>query len=253
MHFTEKGGKNVMKVIYKLFTNQGNRENNEDYVGERQCSECSCFALADGLGGHGRGELASQLVVKETLDMFHSTKDLENFLQKAFSTSQEKLLKYQKKEKAENEMKTTEVILVIGENEIQWGHIGDSRLYYFKGNRLMKQTYDHSVPQMLVSSGEIKEKDIRHHPDRNRVLRVMGTQWTVPKYELAKKIKKKKNQSFLLCTDGFWELIDEKQMIQFLKEAVSPEEWISKMEQKILENGENLNMDNFSAIAVWIR
>jgi len=48
-------------------------------------------------------------------------------------------------------------------------------------------------------------------------------------------------------------LIDEKQMIQFLKEAVSPEEWISKMEQKILENGENLNMDNFSAIAVWIR
>lgn len=65
--------------------------------------------------------------------------------------------------------------------------------------------------------------------------------------------EKEKPEIFCCVSDGFWELIDEKQMTRFLKEAVSPEEWINKMEQKILENGENLNMDNFSAIAVWIR
>lgn len=240
-------------ITYAMISKEGNREKNEDFIGMKEDEGAFCFVLADGLGGHGRGDVASKLVVEETKELFHHTSNIDNFLRKAYSTSQDKLLKYQNAEHALNEMKTTEVILVIGEETIQWGHIGDSRLYHFKGNRLAERTLDHSVPQMLVSSGEIKEKEIRNHPDRNRVLRVMGTEWSQPKYEIGNAIKPKGNHSFLLCSDGFWELIEEKDMKVWLKKSDSPEEWLNHMEQLVLENGKEVDMDNYSAIAVWIR
>ena len=72
-------------------------------------------------------------------------------------------------------------------------------------------------------------------------------------YEMADSIKLKKNMSFLLCTDGFWELILEKDMEKCLKMANNPEEWIALMKTIIVNNGKNVNMDNYSAIAVWVR
>lgn len=240
-------------ITYAMLTNKGDRENNEDCIGMKEDKGAYCFVVADGLGGHERGEVASQLVVNEMKNMFHNTKNPENYLTKAFSTSQDKLRKYQQAQHAMNEMKTTAVLLAMTEDLIQWGHIGDSRLYFFKGNRIVKRTFDHSVPQMLVASGEIKEKDIRNHPDRNRVLRVMGNEWNVPKYELSETVKNKKKQSFLLCTDGFWELIDEKEMKRLLKSTASVEEWLNEMEKIVRENGKGTEMDNYSAIGVWVR
>ena len=109
------------------------------------------------------------------------------------------------------------------------------------------------MPQMLVNRGDIKEKDIRHHEDRSRLLRVMGTEWDRPKYQVVEGIKLTKRSSFLLCSDGFWELIDEKQMSKTLKKADSPQQWLAAMEEIILANGKGTNMDNYSAIAVFVR
>ena len=148
-------------------------------------------------------------------------------------------------------MKTTAVVLCIDEM-IRWCHVGDSRLYYFKKKKLIQRTLDHSVPQMLVYAGEIKEKEIRNHPDRNRLLRVMGMEWTSNSYTLSDPVEKTGEQAFLLCSDGFWELIVEKEMQKCLKKAKTPEEWLELMKQIILKNGSNRDMDNFSAVAVWL-
>lgn len=240
-------------VTYSLFSDKGNRDNNEDYVGNGSNGEMQCFILADGLGGHGRGEVASQLVVEEGINLLSKYNDLERYVSKAFEIAQEKLLKYQNLQHAKNEMKSTEVILALNGQQAVWGHVGDSRLYVFKGHKVKKRTMDHSYVQNLCRAGRIKEKDIRNHPDRNVVLRVMGIQWDKPAYEMADSIKLKKNMSFLLCTDGFWELILEKDMEKCLKMANNPEEWIALMKTIIVNNGKNVNMDNYSAIAVWVR
>lgn len=63
---------------------------------------------------------------------------------------------------------------------------------------------------MLVAAGQLKEKQIRNHPDRNRLLRVLGVDWDSPKYQLEEPKERLGKQAFLLCTDGFWELIEEK-------------------------------------------
>lgn len=238
---------------YAMMSERGSREINEDYVGKvlAEDNNKGCFVLCDGLGGHGHGEVASRLVVESILQSYQTGQKDKNFIEAAIQMGQDKLLALQREKHEQSEMKTTAVVLCIDEM-ICWCHVGDSRLYYFKKKKLIQRTLDHSVPQMLVYAGEIKEKEIRNHPDRNRLLRVMGMEWTSNSYTLSDPVEKTGDQAFLLCSDGFWELIVEKEMQKCLKKAKTPEEWLELMKQIILKNGSNRDMDNFSAVAVWL-
>ena len=239
-------------VSYHLFSNPGGRENNEDYVGMYQNGQSWCFVLADGLGGHGKGEVASKLAVEAAIKEFALRGPGEETLKASFDQAQRAILEGQREDYRARDMKTTLVILHVSEKQLWWGHIGDSRLYYFQKGKLRERTLDHSVPQMLVAAGQLKEKQIRNHPDRNRLLRVLGVDWDSPKYQIAESRKREERQAFLLCSDGFWELIDEKKMQHCLKKASSPKEWAELMESIVRKNGQGKNMDNYSAVTVWI-
>lgn len=241
----------IIMITYAMFSDKGDRELNEDFIGMKEKSGTYIFALADGLGGHGRGEVASKLVVEEALAEFSEQSVNGDLIDNIFEKCQGKLMNNQKELHATNEMKTTLVVGCVTNDGIRWGHIGDSRLYLFQGKKLICRTVDHSVPQMLVFAGEIKEKDIRFHPDRNRLMKVMGTEWVKPEYELSTMYNRSGRQAFLLCSDGFWELIDEKKMIKCLKKASSVQEWLDLMLRIVYENGKGKDMDNFSAICVW--
>lgn len=238
-----------------MFSDIGNREINEDFIGSREKNNERIFTLADGLGGHGKGEVASETAVSVSLEQFDVFYEHEKLLPMIFEKAQEKILNEQKKNTEAFDMKTTMVCLFfMGDNLVRWGHIGDSRLYYFdlKKRKLISRTKDHSVPQMLVNLGEIKESEIRYHEDRNRLLRVIGAPWSSKAYEISDIVKLKNDSAFLLCSDGFWELITEKEMVSCLKKTKSVEEWLEKMIEIVKENGRNINMDNNSAIAVWV-
>lgn len=239
-------------ISYELFTDKGSRENNEDFMGMASDGAGYFFAVADGLGGHDKGEVASQLVVESTMQSFYNREN-DDFLAPAVVQAQEKLLQRQKKEHAFGKMKTTYTGLYLWGNQARWIHVGDSRVYYFDRHRVRKRTLDHSVPQMLASSGQIREKDIRNHPDRNRLLYSMGTEWEDPQYDLGTSITLKKHrQAFLLCSDGFWELITEKEMSKCLKDAQTVGEWMQAMVTIVRGRGQDTEMDNFTAIAVFV-
>lgn len=240
-------------VSFSMFSDSGSRENNEDNIGMYQDGENYCFVLADGLGGHGKGEVASQIAVESSVLKYAEMQDRESFLEKAFETAQATIIHYQNTDRMCMDMKTTMVVLQVDEQQIRWGHIGDSRMYYFHRGKLKERTLDHSVPQMLVTVGKLREKDIRHHPDRNRLLRVLGIEMDEVNYQESEPIERIGQQAFLLCSDGFWELIEEKKMEALLKRSDSPEQWIQMMREVILKNGKNMDMDNYSAIAVWVQ
>ena len=151
-----------------------------------------------------------------------------------------------------DDYKSTMVLLCISEKMINWGHIGDSRLYYFDHKKKILHTLDHSVPQILVRAGEIEDKDIRHHPDRSRILCAMGIEWDRPKYEIAEPIEPGKKMAFLMATDGFWELIEDEEMEKCLKKALTVHEWVESMKKIVLKNGTGTDMDNFTAIGVFV-
>jgi len=239
-----------LKITYAKITNQGDRDYNEDYVKYSESKDRHCIIVADGLGGHGKGEVASELVatVADSLWMSGQVSSIDRL----FDEAQAKLLEKQIEEKAELSMKTTMNIVAMDGKKIHWGHVGDTRTYFFSRSKLKSRTIDHSVPQMLVNIGEIKEEEIRKHPDRNRLLKVMGVEWDKPQYLIEKSLRAHRHQAFLLCTDGFWEYIEEADMTECLKNAKTVEEWLSLMTEIVKKNGVGSNMDNYSAIAVWI-
>lgn len=238
-----------MNITYGMLTNKGERAVNEDFLDVSITPERLAFILCDGLGGHGNGDIASRFVTEQVKAALEQKKTVEESIQHA----QDALLEKQIAEHAGNSMKTTVTCLALAGDQARFAHVGDSRVYYFEKTKYVLRSQDHSIPQMLVNRGDIKEKDIRHHEDRSRLLRVMGTEWDRPKYQVVEGIKLTKRSSFLLCSDGFWELIDEKQMSKTLKKADSPQQWLAAMEEIILANGKGTNMDNYSAIAVFVR
>lgn len=236
---------------FAMITNAGDRTINEDAVGCFKNGDNHCFVLCDGLGGHGMGDVASNLVKDVFCDQFSKTDDVSVFLGQAFCAAQDILMMEQVERHANRKMKTTAVALVVDQKTAYIGHIGDSRLYIFSKNKVKQRTLDHSIPQMLVLSHDIKESEIRNHPERNIVLRVMGIEWEEPMHELLRPIPLRKAQAFLLCSDGFWELIEEKDMCDLLKKSNSPQEWLFEMAEVVKANGMGRDMDNYSAIAVW--
>ena len=210
-------------VSVGVISEKGSRDINEDTIGYKSRGDEWCFVIADGLGGHGKGEVASGLAVRTALEMFEKRGFYDDYLPDVFKLCQNRLIQEQKNACETMDMKTTMVICCVNRDSIRWGHIGDSRLYLFEGGfRLVKRTLDHSVPQMLVYAKEIREKDIRFHPDRNRLMKALGAEWSREnEYELGESVGRKRKQALLLCTDGFWELIEEKAMLKALRKADS--------------------------------
>lgn len=238
-------------ISYAVFTNKGGREINEDSVGVFEHDALKCFTLCDGLGGMGMGDVASKIVVDTFGRQFNIYDEVENFLGQTFRDAQNVLMNKQKELHKVQQMKTTCVAVVTDSKDAYIGHVGDSRVYVFRKNKVKTRTLDHSIPQMLAISKQIKESEIRNHPSRNILLRVMGIDWEEPKYELMAPLPLKKCQAILLCSDGFWELIEEKDMCTFLRESNSVEEWIALMADFVRQNGFGRDMDNYSAIAIW--
>ena len=241
-----------MKYQFTLaqISNRGSREINEDAIYTACFNGNTGMILCDGLGGHGLGDVASGLVVDVFRDEFKKAEKTADLIPAAFDAAQQKLLAEQSDRNVPNKMKTTAVMAVADERNLRLGHIGDSRAYVFYKNKVLKRTLDHSVPQMLVLSKVISEEEIRNHPDRNLLVRVMGTRWNDKQYEIMKPLPLRKVQAVLLCSDGFWELVDEACMCRLLTDADNVQQWLDMMVKILEANGEGRDMDNYSAIAM---
>ena len=243
-----------MMITYACYTNAGSRSVNEDSIGVQISANKSCFVVCDGLGGHGMGDAASQLVKGYLLNAFKQAEKVDNkFLSKIFPDAQQALEKVQKEQRLQDKMKTTAVCMTIQNKKARVGYVGDSRFYAFGKKTLKRRSDDHSVPYMLYLSGQIRYDEIRNHPDRNLLLRVLGTAWNEPKQQLLQPMPLWQYQAFLLCTDGFWELITEETMCEFLQKATNVTQWLDLMVQEVQKNGRGKEMDNYSAIAIFCK
>lgn len=242
-----------MRFTTSVLSNIGGRDKNEDFADYFYKDDCGgVWVLADGLGGHKDGEVASRLAVETALKEFQSKSLLtvEN-IESIFYAANNAVIGSKINEKSKNGMKTTMVALFTDLKDVLWAHVGDSRLYFFRKGEPLFQTKDHSVSQMAVTLGEIATDQIRFHEDRNRLLRVLGNTPEVKVEILSALVNVNAQDAFLLCSDGFWELVYELEMEIDLYKSNSPKEWLGYMSERICKRLNN-GSDNFSVIAVFV-
>jgi len=239
-----------MKIETYTSSNQGGRDYNEDTVRCYAQNGVCAAVVADGLGGHGGGQIASSIAADTIVGLFSQNPTLEKgYLQSVFEQANKAVLN---KQTVSQKMKSTGVALFVKDNNVMWAHAGDSRLYYFKDGVITAYTLDHSVSQMTVFSGEITREQIRHHSDRNRVLRAFGGDDTI-KAEVSPALTLESgSHAFLLCTDGFWEYVFENEMEAELAKAKTPKDWVDGM-NRLLASRVPKDHDNFSAAALFFK
>ncbi len=229
------------------YSDIGGRLRNEDTV---RCVQRGrdrlCLIVADGLGGHGGGERASSEAADTICGLWRGGADRAE-LTELIQAADRRVRSLQTPMCA---MKTTAVVLALEPGRAVWAHAGDSRLYHFQDGTLDFQTRDHSAAQIGVMLGQIERDQIRHHPDRNRVLRALG-QDTELMVETAQRDLSPGRHAFLLCSDGFWEYVLEDEMAADLRAAADPEDWLARMRQRLAERVPADN-DNNTAAAVWV-
>jgi serine/threonine protein phosphatase PrpC len=239
-----------MEVYTYLYTNQGGRENNEDYACYDYSGDFGAWVLADGLGGHKSGEIASRLAATLIANEMKVACDL---LDQTIIQTVEKANRLVITEQANADykgMRTTIAAAFVKDGLFKYVNVGDSRVYYFKNGCLYKQSRDHSVSQVAVGIGEISQADIRFHDDRNKLLKVLGDNDELGVQKLDDGIPMEPGDAFLLCSDGFWEYVFETEMEIDLVKSATPRQWMEFMIKRLLLRVSG-NNDNFSAICCF--
>ena len=219
------GGIDPRQVQIVSLTDVGRvRSSNQDAYGEFVNAGRGCLLLvADGMGGHRGGEIASKLAVEAVERVFERSAGLpERMLRSALEGANERIYEHAQRERHLEGMGTTAVAFYLGRDGTAWvAHVGDSRLYRLRGGELERLTEDHSVVGELTRHGYLSEEEAANHPRRNELLRSVGPSSTVA-VDLAP-VSIQSGDRFLLCSDGLCGYVSDPQIQEALG-RVDPEE-----------------------------
>ena len=232
------------------FTNRGGRSYNEDSVGSRTEGDHGVFVVADGLGGHSFGEVASACIRDTLLDGFPCRDgDPAQWLEVQIADANQRVLALQREKNAV--LKSTVAALYIMGSRAIWAHAGDSRLYYIHEGKLKACTEDHSVAYMKYKAGEITRREIAFDEDQSRLLRsIGGTDHNEPVIRVDEEFLSP-GDAFLLCSDGAWEFLDDEEIAIDLLKSKNAQQWTEYLLLRMMERIGGGN-DNLTALAVML-
>jgi len=213
-----------LAVIASVQTDVGcHREINEDcstYVepdGELLKARGRLVIVADGMGGHSAGEVASRMAVDVISRVYYdSTGDPASALKTSFLEANREIHQSATRDQARKGMGTTCTALVLRNGTALTAHVGDSRMYLIRNGQIYLMTEDHSAVMELVRRGLLTLEEARHHPDKNVILRALGSHREVNVSIWDEPFPVKGGDRFLLCSDGLYDLVDDTE----IKEAV---------------------------------
>ncbi|GBG94123.1 serine/threonine protein phosphatase [Ligilactobacillus salitolerans] len=196
------------------------REKNEDFVGVfKNQAEVLLAIVADGLGGHQGGEVASEMAVSQIGYDFEKTsftkpKDAYSWLQGQADRENKHILEAAEQSEELLGMGTTLVCAVVFPKTLVIANIGDSRCYLFNNGKLTQLTEDHSLVNEMVKNGQISKEQARTHPQKNIITRTLGVSGSS---RLDQKLYEIVPGELLLCSDGLSNLVDDEQLEEILR------------------------------------
>lgn len=232
-----------MTYTYATYSDIGKRGNNEDACNLVQNGDTLIAIVADGLGGHANGEIASKIAVSMVPQLLSGKAFDEDELGYAILETSDAICE------TKSDSFTTVASLWVEGNSAIAAHVGDSRIYQFRDGKVVFQSEDHSIVQVAISLGELPKDACRNHSDRNKVYRVLGDENEKPKMD-ACELEVLPGDRFLLCSDGFWEPVTEEEMQATLRLSPTPEAWLEAM-AALVRKADDPKQDNNTAIAIF--
>jgi protein phosphatase len=198
----------------------GGRKVNQDRMGYCFTRDALLLVLADGMGGHQHGEIASTIAMQTLSMMFQMQakpyiKKPERFLEEALQQAHRDILAYSARHQLPESPRTTVVACLVQHNCAVWAHCGDSRLYWVRRNQVLAQTRDHSHLEYLIAKGLASPAERATHPDRNKLYNCIGAA-TPPRIELSRQASLEAGDVLLLCSDGVWAMVPDAEIVQKL-------------------------------------
>ncbi len=201
----------------QVFSKTGSvRLHNEDsYAYDK---EKKIFVIADGMGGHKKGEIASSMAVKTVMQELTSKdpKEIIEAIEESMLTANQAVYAHAITHPDHKGMGTTLTVVHFVANKLYWGHVGDSRIYLFHDDKLTQLTKDHTMVEELVEIGTISSEQAKNHPIKNVLVKALGTQKEVEVDTGCAEVAM--GNIIVMMTDGVYEYIEEDMMAALLKE-----------------------------------
>jgi serine/threonine protein phosphatase PrpC len=220
----------ALRLSWAQASEVGMRAANQDAIAAARNGELACFVIADGTGGHHGGEVASRIVADAVIGAFCASPAcgvdaLLSYVEQASG----KVAQAKRAHARLADMSSTVAALVVDQESARavWAHLGDTRVYLFRGGRLHAVTQDHSLAQQLVDAGYAKAGQLRTHPQRNILLAAIGAEGEAP--VAASEFALEAGDALLACSDGLWEWVHEHEMEQTLAATARSEDWLASM------------------------
>ncbi len=217
------------------------RDHNEDTYGVSNTDKI--WLVADGMGGHDHGEVASAMARDSILHFFHKGKTLKESILKANQI----IIDSSYERGADLPMGTTIVLLAEIEGVFKVAWVGDSRVYRFSNNQLQAISTDHSYVQELVDQNLISPEQARTHPHRNVVTQALGV---TDNSEIRVALSEggiQQGDKFLLCSDGLTEEVSDEEIQEVMQQDLHPQELTDQLIVKALESG---GSDNITVVVL---
>ena len=235
--------------VYQV-SRKGGREKNEDRMGYCYTRDAGLFALADGMGGHPEGEVASQLALQTLAAMFQREAKPKlaeplRFLHDAIIAGHHQLLRYATERGLMDTPRTTIVACVIQGNAAYWAHCGDSRLYLVRGDKLVARTRDHSYSELQETLSAVVPMGDR--VNRNVLFTCLGSPGK-PVVDTAGPLLVNPSDRVMLCSDGLWGVMPDNQITEILAKHTISDAVPELVERALRIAGDR--SDNVTVLAV---
>ncbi|HEY6332832.1 MAG TPA: Stp1/IreP family PP2C-type Ser/Thr phosphatase [Blastocatellia bacterium] len=180
--------------------------------------------VADGMGGHSAGEVASNLAVEViSRAYFEGNDDAASALKRSFLEANSAIHQTASKDETLTGMGTTSTALVLRNGSALAAHVGDSRLYLIRNGQIYLMTEDHSAVMEMVKQGMLSLEEARHHPEKNVILRALGSHADVEVTTWQRPFPLRTGDRFLLCSDGLYDLVEDNEILQTVSSEGSHE------------------------------
>ncbi len=235
--------------VYQV-SRKGGREKNEDRMGYCYTRESGLFALADGMGGHPEGEMASQLALQTIAALFQrdarpSLPDPIRFLQDAIMAGHHQLLRYASEKGLMDTPRTTIVACILQGDIAYWAHCGDSRLYMVRGDKLIARTRDHSYSELQESLSTVVPLVERYN--RNVLFTCLGSPGK-PVVDTAGPLMLQEGDRIMLCSDGMWGTVSDETITRHLTTRAISDAVPELVEEALRQGG--VKCDNVTVLSV---